>query len=518
VVGGVSSGFRIACLWVPCFVAAAVERCEPALVGRPLVVIRGTPPAGRVVEANPAAREQGVVPGMTETEARTRCPAVVSRPWLPEQVTAAQHALLEAALAVSPRVEEAAPGLVYADVAGLQRLVGDDCVVGERLVSQARAVGLPARVGIAGSRPAARVAARTGRMRVVVVEPGHEEAVLSGAPVSALDLPPEVEAVLTRWGVRTVGELARLPREGLAARLGPAGLRAHDLAVGRDPDPFQPWTPPPGWEERQELDWEVQDLETLSALLRRVLERLTTRLTAAHLAADVLHVELRLASGARERRALALAHPTQEPAPLLGLVRRDLQARPPAAPVTGVGVSARAVRVVPAQSQLGMPPPPRRRDLATLTVRLAELVGTERVGSPRLLDSHRPDAVGLAPFEGEPESQAAGRVAGANASRKSGPGREQVGRRDEPTLALRRYRPPVTVEVTVAEDRPLTLRRGEVVHRVTAHAGPWRMSGEWWDRGAWARDEWDVLLEDGTLCRLAHDRVTGAWTLDGVYD
>lgn len=520
-VGGVSAGSRIACLWVPCFVAGAVERCEPALMDRPLMVVRGTPPAGRVVEANSAARERGVTPGMTETEARTRCPEVVSRPLVPEQVTSAQHALLEAALAVSPRVEDAAPGLVYADVTGLRRLVGDDFTVGERLVSQARAVGLSARVGIAGSRPAARVAVRTGTTRVVVVEPGREEAVLTGAPVSALDLPREVEAVLARWGVGTVGELARLPREGLAARLGPAGLRAHDLASGRDPDPFRSWVPPPGWEEHQELDWEVQDLETLSTLLRRVLERLATRLTAAHLAADVLHVELRLCGGVRERRTLALAHPTREPGLLLTLVRSELQARPPHAPVTGIGVHARAVRVVSTQSRLGTPPSPQRRDLATLTVRLAELVGAERVGSPRLLDSHRPDAVVLVPFDGGleegPESRAARRLP-ARACGEPEPGRGRACVRGEPTLVLRRCRPPVAVEVTVAEDRPLILRRGDAVHRVTAHAGPWRTSGEWWDREAWARDEWDVLLEDGTLCRLAHDRVTDTWTLDGIYD
>jgi protein ImuB len=54
--------------------------------------------------------------------------------------------------------------------------------------------------------------------------------------------------------------------------------------------------------------------------------------------------------------------------------------------------------------------------------------------------------------------------------------------------------------------------------RVVAGAGPWRVSGEWWDAHGWARDEWDLLLHDGTLCRLAHDRVTGAWMLDGIYD
>jgi protein ImuB len=56
------------------------------------------------------------------------------------------------------------------------------------------------------------------------------------------------------------------------------------------------------------------------------------------------------------------------------------------------------------------------------------------------------------------------------------------------------------------------------VEHVVACAGPWRRSGAWWDADGWARDEWDAALGDGTLCRLVHDRVSGQWYLDGVYD
>jgi protein ImuB len=53
---------------------------------------------------------------------------------------------------------------------------------------------------------------------------------------------------------------------------------------------------------------------------------------------------------------------------------------------------------------------------------------------------------------------------------------------------------------------------------VVTCAGPWRLSGEWWDVGGWARDEWDVALDDGTLCRIALDLRAGGWFLDAVYD
>jgi protein ImuB len=82
---------------------------------------------------------------------------------------------------------------------------------------------------------------------------------------------------------------------------------------------------------------------------------------------------------------------------------------------------------------------------------------------------------------------------------------------------LRRLRPPRAIDVG-AGDAPRTMTWNGVRYAITACAGPWRTSGAWWDTGAWARDEWDVALGDGTLCRVARDARTGAWVLDGVYD
>ncbi len=67
--------------------------------------------------------------------------------------------------------------------------------------------------------------------------------------------------------------------------------------------------------------------------------------------------------------------------------------------------------------------------------------------------------------------------------------------------------------------RPARVRldgRGPV--RVLTCAGPWRLSGEWWDAEPWGRDEWDVELADGLVCRLARDGLRDIWYLDGIYD
>jgi hypothetical protein len=53
---------------------------------------------------------------------------------------------------------------------------------------------------------------------------------------------------------------------------------------------------------------------------------------------------------------------------------------------------------------------------------------------------------------------------------------------------------------------------------VETSAGPWRSAGEWWAATVWDHDDWDVELDDGTICRLSRDRRKDCWYLDGVYD
>ena len=83
-------------------------------------------------------------------------------------------------------------------------------------------------------------------------------------------------------------------------------------------------------------------------------------------------------------------------------------------------------------------------------------------------------------------------------------------------LTLRRLRPARRAAVTLVGGRPVQLRADGCAGRIVASAGPWRSSGEWWGESRWARDEWDVELQDGTLCRLATDG--RGWSVEGIYD
>ena len=90
-------------------------------------------------------------------------------------------------------------------------------------------------------------------------------------------------------------------------------------------------------------------------------------------------------------------------------------------------------------------------------------------------------------------------------------------------FTLRRLRLPFVVRVLVEHGMPVRVMASASAMpngRVVMSAGPWRSSGGWWslDRTAWDRDEWDVQLDTGVICRLARHRATGTWEIEGVFD
>jgi len=409
----------------------------------------------------------------------------------------ARPALLQVALAHSPRVEDVGAGRIYLDASGLEGLFGDEPRLAARLRDAAAAVDVEIRVGIAESRIAALAAARLGR-GVTIVERDGDAAYLAPAPLSLLDLPEETATRLSRWGLRTLGELAALPTAGLFERLGGDGVRVQRLARGEDPRPLVSWRPVPLFEESAVFEWGIETLEPVVERLRELAARVCARLGAAGLAADGFEWTCRLGAGRVHEGALTPAVPITDADSVGGLLRLALEARPPRGVVEALTFRARPVRLAPAQESLTDRSRPAPRLLTATLNRLVALVGADAIGAPALLDTHRPDAVALASYPPHP------------APPPSSP------RGEGPALALRRLRPPAPASVTLASGRPVAVRSGRLTGRIVAGVGPWRVSGEWWSPRPWLQDEWDVELADGTLCRLAHDG--SAWRLEGIYD
>ena len=510
---------RIACLWVPTLPLVATLRAEPDLCARPLAVVQGSDkgaPGGRAHVLGATEAAAGVESGQTLAEARALCPGLVARTVSGERMRAAAQALIEAAASLSPRLEVAEPGLVYLDISGLERLVGDERSVGRELVLATERVGLCAAVGLAEGKVAARLAARAaagelaltatrfgvGGGALRVVRPDEQAEFLAGLPLLSLEISGELLHALRRFGLQTLGDVARLPPGPLAARLGAEASVLVRLARGEDATALATAPLPERFEEGEELEWDAGTVEPLLFVWKALLDRLCARLSSRGLMAGELSLLLRLADGSWDERSIDLAGPTREAPSLLQLLRLTVEGAPPASGVRAVRLSALPVREVLEQMPLFGPRGASPTQLAAAVARLSAMAGPGRVGQPVAPDRWAPFAADVARFAPPPAPT------------------WPVPPRGHVSLATRALRPPREAEVRCDGDgRPLlVIGEGALGGRVVSSAGPWRTIAEWWTDAPLSLDSWDLELAGGLLLRTSRELATGAWWIEGVYD
>ena len=397
--------------------------------------------------------------------------------------------------------------------------------------------------------PAGKEAERLGPLPVEVLFDDH----LQGDPKQAAN---RLLETLARWGIRNLRALAVLPEIALSERLGQEGLHLQKLARGAASRTLVPVEAPLVFEEAAELEHPIVLLEPLAFLLNRLLEQLCARLASRALSTQELRLTLELSNltgiddelenlgipsesdGAESngvmwgqppsavRRSEAPLHHRRQPKftrklslPLpmldakvfLKLLQLDLNAHPPGAPIVKIHLSAEPARPRSAQGGLFLPPSPEPEKLELTLARIAGIVGEQKVGAVELLDTHHPEGFRMRRFVAE--------VARKTPQKKT-PDEAEA---QAAVTALRRFRPPLRANVTLENGQPtyLVCRRKEVQGEVLWKAGPWRFSGDWWEREAWSRDEWDLALRNGetvAFYRLVHDLLNGEWFVEGTYD
>ena len=274
-------------VYLPRFELVIAAGGAEALAGRALAVAPLLGSEQRVGEVSGAAEAHGVVRGMALGEALARCPDLTLVSGDPVGMDEAWEATLRALESIGASVEPARPGLAYFEADGLRGLHGTDAATiaaarrAGRVSSSTAAPsigGRGARVGAGPTRFCALAGALAVRSRRPLVLSGKDaQRWLAGRPVGLLGFRAETEELLEplhRLGVKTLGELAKLPRSALADRFGAAGVLAHRLACGED-TPLQARHV----EERLEETLDVGEASSGPAL-ERVLGVLVDRLLA----------------------------------------------------------------------------------------------------------------------------------------------------------------------------------------------------------------------------------------------
>lgn len=507
-----SSASMYAAVWLPRFQLQAALRAESLPLRGLFAVLDSDLQAtsveeaektGRVLHATPQAERAGVVPGMTSSQAQARCTGLRLLHRLPEEETRAHADLLRCASHWTPHYESTAPGLCVLEVSRVRDMRGRLEACGANMRQWLAQCGLQARIGFAANLDFACLAARATE-GVLVLSPestGSETALLRQLPLSVLQPSPMLAEILYLWGLHTLADLSALPRQEVAARLGPEGLLLWDVAAGGRKRLLRLVRPDSPFRERLELEHPVESLEPLLFLLRRMLDALCARLAGEWLVAAEERITLQFENDQVHTRVIQLAEPTRHADLLLRVLHTHLESVTASAPICAVTVELTPAPPEARQGQLFQRSLRNPNRFAETLGQLEALLGAGNVGRPVLLPSRRRDAFVLRNYLDAPLS----------------PTREEAPSSDSFThgLPLRWYRPPRLVTVRLLRGHPAAMQTSEGWIDIHRRNPSFLLSGDWWDRHAWRREVWEVAASDGALYQIAREKQ--GWVLDGIF-
>ncbi|MDQ3667817.1 MAG: hypothetical protein M3410_14825 [Acidobacteriota bacterium] len=485
--------------------------------------------------------------------------------------------LAEFATAFSPLVEETAIDTVVIDAEGCGLLFGSAYELANQIAKCAarpkESAGLGCKVNVAlAENPDAAIHAARFFQGITFISSGEELTCLGELPISELSRRSKVQSpksedktsisnrtldlglwtldenrwtldekkrpdeilkileTLTLWGVRTFRDFASLPVAGISERLGQEGIRLQQLASGKTERHLKLRQPAPVFENSIDLEHALAELEPLSFIFARLLNQLCASLTAYALATNELRVGMKLEDGTPHERRLNLPSPIRDPKVFLKLLLLDTEMHPPPAAVIGVTIACEPVKPRVLQNGLFIPLAPQPEKLELTLARLAKLVGPENIGSPELVDTHRPGAFRIKRFQVKEINSRRNRGQPEVSNRQLAIGNRQC------LMGFRVFRPPLRASVEANRGYPTQINawglNRSVYGKVVRLGGPWRTTGDWWREDRWSRDEWDVTVEKRAevspgkptpsllqvIYRIYRELSSGSWFVEGMYD
>jgi protein ImuB len=443
-----------------------------------------------VVACSPAARRRGVQPGMALAAA---CALDAGLKIFIRDVAAEQAALERVAawaIQYTPATSIASPAGVLLEIAGSLHLFGGLnrlCGSIERDVAE---LGYAACVACAPTPLAAQWFARAG----LALKIRHHDALrhaLERLPAAVLGQPPRVATLLEDIGVRTVGDVLSLPRDGVARRFGQPLIDSLDRALGRLPDVRPPFIPPSRFTAALPLPAPVHEAEALIFAARRLISELCGLLGAGGNGAQELHWMLTHEDREDTSFVMKLAAATRDPEHLASVLRERLGRMQLAGPVTTIALASGPLVPLPARSLSFLPATGDHSEtVSRLIERLRGRLGDGAVKGLGLAADHRPE----------------------QAWRTSEPGHE-----DNVAGSARRLPRPLWL---LAAPQRLDTSADVPCYEgsLTLLAGPERIESGWWDGADVTRDYFVARTAAQSLLWIYRERRDiGAWYLHGFF-
>lgn len=402
-------------------------------------------------------------------------------------------ALLAVAYGFAYRVEVLADGVLF-DVSGLEKLVGDEAKIAQKIVKQLKEQNISGNVAVAESVETAMLLAReNGGPTHTVASPDR----FRQLPLRDLDIDNDTIGVFEALGLSRIEDLQNIPIDDLTERYGPEFRDVIDVIKRRSARPIKPNIAETQAEWAFELDHPVDDFEQLIFIVNRGLEEMLAAVGKNGWSTEQIDIRFKLDKKDDKAYEIKTSFPTLDKVFWLKLIHLRISVDPPEAGITAIRVTAHFTKPRPAQTGLYAASKPQPESLLLTVGKIKKLVGDRNVGIPILLEKRleRPFAL--------------------DASRLPEGKEKHTAEPKAPVIAFTFYEPPIAAEALVRNKQLVYVRTRYFAGRVAACSGVWRLNSRWWEK-AWDTQEWHIEIENGGVYRL---RRTGEeWWVIGEFD
>jgi DNA polymerase IV len=287
------------------------ERDNPELKGKAVVIGMGA--RGVVSAANYEARKFGIHSAMPVGRARRLAPHAIFLPVDMARYQEVSEHVMEIFHGFTPWVEPISLDEAFLDVTGSQKLLGTGREIAAAIRKKVEEQeGITCSVGIAPSKFIAKLASAHCKPNgILEITTDRILTFLHPLPIQAMwGVGPKTAEVLERLGLRTIEDIAKLPRATLIRALGEAnGASLYELAWGRDYRDVTPEEPDRSISAAETFPQDLDNPEEILTEFLRLTERATARLRDRDLFAKTISIKVRFADFSTINRSKTLPLP-----------------------------------------------------------------------------------------------------------------------------------------------------------------------------------------------------------------
>ena len=317
---------RTACVDIRALPLQLLLHQHPDWARQPVVVVDKDKPLGLILWSNQRALSMRILPGMRYAAGLSITRDLHGGTTSETEITAARDRILEQLWQFSPRVEPFAQeaGTFWLDASGLQYIFPSLTEWAQHIQRDLRSIGFKSIVAVGYSRFGSYATAKAASKNVILRSPAQEKTGIRRVNIEQLGIAPILRTTLTKLGVETLGDFAKLPVDGIRKRFGTDAEELHRL-MHQSWEILSPRDIITPIENTMSFDWPENKADRLLAGITSLLPSVLNQLKDRYQILETLHIILTLDDNTGLTELISPAEPTLETNPLLLLIRLRIE-------------------------------------------------------------------------------------------------------------------------------------------------------------------------------------------------